>query len=591
MVLRRTKDLNLGLAQEQYQHLAARFIRDANDISGDIVLRAAKRGKNANELMGIVLSRYLIKRELGKERYFGWYFLDDYADWLGQREEQIADILALSPEQVDGVLRLAIVVTEAKYIDVASLASKRRESQKQLRDTMRRVREALFGSPERLDRDLWLARISDLILDGVQIPASATINLSDWRRAIREGNCDISLMGYSHVFVSGPTDSPECSERVAVADCENSYQEIFSRSKLRELVLYYWNESDPVALRLDVGGESTEIDRTYSKPTQRVAQSSVGSAADSSSTAQKLLDEAKLPETFSNQASISSTPLPIIPEQSMQTQPAVSSWAWNRLPDALINQMPKLQDTNSEESWLNEAAIATKAALQLFQLNSRLIEKKLTPNAAILKFQGSANLTVEQVIRRRSEFLTTHKLNVISVRAEPGVVALSIARPVRRVLTLPELWSRWNPDCSRGNQQLLIGEREENGSLLYLSPLDNAPHTLIAGSTGSGKSVLMQNIILSIAATNRPEQAQILLIDPKKGVDYAAFKGLPHLQTEVIKAADESLTVLNQLVVEMNRRYDILETNGVSKVTDLYVKPDASETPPIIWVIHDEFAV
>jgi S-DNA-T family DNA segregation ATPase FtsK/SpoIIIE len=57
-----------------------------------------KRGRNASELMGVVLSKYLIKTELSGDRFFGWYFLDDYASWLGQKEEQIADILCLSPE-------------------------------------------------------------------------------------------------------------------------------------------------------------------------------------------------------------------------------------------------------------------------------------------------------------------------------------------------------------------------------------------------------------------------------------------------------------------------------------------------------------
>ena len=67
-----------------------------------------------------------------------------------------------------------------------------------------------------------------------------------------------------------------------------------------------------------------------------------------------------------------------------------------------------------------------------------------------------------------------------------------------------------------GNQDILIGVHESDGSQLFLSPGGkHAPHTLIAGSTGSGKSVLIQNIILGIAATNTPEQAKILLIDPE----------------------------------------------------------------------------
>ena len=270
MVLHRLKDLSLELSDVTYQELADRFIQDANGISGDIVLRAAKNGRNASELIGIVLSRFLITQELGVERYYGWYFLDDYAEWLGQREQQIADILMLSPEQMpDGQLRLTIIVAEAKYIDAANLAPKCKESQKQLRETIERITDALFGNPERLDRDLWLARLSDLILDGIQIPASAGINLADWRRAIREGTCEVYVRGYSHVFVSGPSDAEASSDFVRVASLDNSYQEIFGRSEVRRLVLSYLHNQSPMRIREEIAGESIWSQQTYQNPSER----------------------------------------------------------------------------------------------------------------------------------------------------------------------------------------------------------------------------------------------------------------------------------------------------------------------------------
>lgn len=179
---------------------------------------------------------------------------------------------------------------------------------------------------------------------------------------------------------------------------------------------------------------------------------------------------------------------------------------------------------------------------------------------------------------------------MISVRAEPGVVAIAIARLNRRVLHLPEVWKSWNPDCSHGNHDLLIAVKEEDSSRLFLSPKSNAPHTLIAGSTGSGKSVLMQNIILGIACTNTPQQAKIVLIDPKLGVDYFAFEGLPHLQGGIIDDQDNAILTLNELVGEMNRRYTVLKENKVSNVFDLNKKTNATERLPFLWVIHDEFA-
>jgi DNA segregation ATPase FtsK/SpoIIIE, S-DNA-T family len=169
-------------------------------------------------------------------------------------------------------------------------------------------------------------------------------------------------------------------------------------------------------------------------------------------------------------------------------------------------------------------------------------------------------------------------------------VAIAIERPSRRILHLPEVWKGWNPTCTRGNHDLLIALREEDSSPLLLSPRSNAPHTLIAGSTGSGKSVLMQNIILGIACTNTPEQARIVLIDPKLGVDYFAFDGLPHLEGGIIDDQETAITKLGDLVDEMNRRYRVLKEHKVANIFDLNAKANPTERLPLLWIIHDEFA-
>jgi S-DNA-T family DNA segregation ATPase FtsK/SpoIIIE len=594
MVLSRVRDLNLELSDADCRELTERFIVDANEISGDIVLRAAKRGRNASELMGVVLSRYLIRHELGANRRFGWYFLDDYAEWLGQREEQIADILALSPEQTpDGKLHLAVIVSEAKYIDAASLAAKRKESQKQLRDTVRRINDAIFGDPKRLDRDLWLSRFSDLMLNGIQFPANSPIDLAAWRRAVREGDCSIFMRGYSHIFISGPSDASECSDFGTVAEAEHSYQEVFSRARLRELVLSYWKDSNPAAIRKANAGEDIWPEPVYRKPSERVQIVQPRKPRHDSH------DRTGEAPSLSPQQAAPLSPVPpvspALPSVSQPQQPAPVTiapavWACPGVSQLLADYHGGTQDSAAEADWLKQVESLCKGALQQFQLQSKLLASTLTPNAALLKFQGSAHLTVEQVVKRRSEFLTTHKLNVISVRAEPGLVAIAIARPNRRVLHLPEVWRRWSPDCARGNHDLLIAVKEEDSSPLFLSPRSNAPHTLIAGSTGSGKSVLMQNIILGIACTNTAEQARIVLIDPKLGVDYFAFEGLPHLQCGVIDAQDTAIQALNELVGEMNRRYAVLKENKVSNIFDLNNKANPTERVPFLWVIHDEFA-
>lgn len=598
MVLLRIKDLNLGLPEEEYRALADQFINDANDVSGDIVLRAAKRGRNASELIGIVLSRYMLRHELGLSQYLGWYFLDDYADWLGQKEEQIADILALCPEQIsEGTLRLTVLISEAKYIDASGLSAKRKESQKQLRDTVTRINEAVFGSPERLDRDLWLARLSDLILDGVQFPASAKINLSDWRRAIREGACEIAVRGYSHVFVCGPEEAGDCSAFAPVADIEEAFQEVFGRADLRELVLRYFRNEDPLAIRRKIAGDDIWQGLTFSCPTNRTVL-----AGPPSKRKKDKDDNGGHPSPDSDPPPDKpDSPAPSSPKErnaenpstrrgSAESASASTCWVHPAIGNAISAQGAS-PETAHDLDWLHRTEIRAKHALQQFQLQAKLLGSALTPNSALLKFAGSANLTVDQVGKRRSEFLTTYGLNVIAIRPEPGAVSIAIERPSRKLVRTPELWAQWRPEQGWGNRSVLVGVREDDGSLLILSPgTQHAPHTLIAGSTGSGKSVLMQNIILAIAATNTPKQARIVLIDPKQGVDYFPFEGLPHLEGHLIVDPGDASGKLEKLVAEMDSRYTRFRTARVQHLAGYNEKAKEIERLPVIWVIHDEFA-
>lgn len=628
MVVSRLRDLHLGLSHSELQELADRFINDANGISGDIVLRAAQRGRSASELMGLVLSRYLVRHELGLDQHIGWYFLDDYADWLGQQEQQIADLLALSPRTTpDGSMVLLTVLTEAKYIEATNLAAKRKESHKQLRDTLRRMAGGVMGSPARLDRDVWLARLSDLLVDGMIVPAGAALDLPDWRRALREGRCTIELTGYSHIFVSAPADTADCSARTRLPEANDAafdaFQELFGRDQVRELVLRYHRCADPtdVRRRLDgddwreggapdgstggsprpsgpvgegpggIGVERGDIDDQPDPGPSPGAPSVIES--DGRRTGSETPLSSSRPGDTSTHSEVHTGAVP--PAEPPSETPAAYAddrrWPYPGVANWVAAAPARADEKEEDRNWLREVEGTAKEALRQFQLQSKLLRSVLTPNAALLKFRGSANLTVDQVLRRRLEFLTTYGLNLIGVQPEPGVVSLSIARPRRELVSLRSLWQRWALHVQDANQSVLIGVREDDGELLALSPGQlHAPHTLIAGSTGSGKSVLMQNIILSIAATNRPDQARIILVDPKQGVDYFAFENLPHLEGGIIDRQEDALTRIGMLVEEMDVRYLRMRRARAANLRLYNERAAPADRLPALWLIHDEFA-
>ncbi|MBI4817750.1 MAG: DNA translocase FtsK [Deltaproteobacteria bacterium] len=581
MVRRRLHDLNLAFTEEAAERVVQQLIRDANDISGDIVLRAAKRGRNASELIGLVLSRYLVKHELG-DAPLGWYFLDDYADWLGQKEQQIADLLVLSPRRAgDGSKELLVIITEAKYIDAASVATKRKESARQLTDTLRRIAGAVDSGHTRLDRDVWLSRITDLLVDGVRPGTHTWLDLPDWARAVRDGRCRLIVRGYSHVFVHGPQSEPVASGAHPLPHLEGvvALQELFGQDDLKDLVRLYAEGADPTTAREGAGGMGGVGVPWKSKPAPP-RSAPVHTALESSP-----------PTVTPEQTQINSATR--APEPEREESPTRSvRWAYTAVDAWVAAASETPAATQEDEAWVQRVAAASRVALQGFNLQGKLLGTVLTPNSVLLRFQGSAGLTVDQVLKRRTEFLTTHGLDVIGVQPEAGAIVIAIARDRRQGVALRTLWKRWAPNSDQGNQSLLIGTRERNGELLVLSPgQEHAPHTLIAGSTGSGKSVLMQNIILSIVATNTPDLARITLIDPKQGVDYFAFDGLPHLDGGgVIDNQDAALARIRQLVEEMDGRYAQLKRARVSNLSAYNRKVVAADRLPVIWLIHDEFA-
>jgi S-DNA-T family DNA segregation ATPase FtsK/SpoIIIE len=604
MIMSRLGALQLPLTDTEVRTLADRLIDDANDVSGDIVLRAATCGQSASELMGVVLSRRILRDDLGAGQLIGWYFLDDYASWIGQREQQIADLLAICPHVTeDGTLRITLAVSEAKYVNIDSLATKRKESQKQLRDTLERLEDAIFGAPERLDRQSWLARLADLMLDGIRIPAARGIDLGAWRRAMREGRCEIDLKGLSHVFVPTSSDADDLTIATEVADARNAYQEIIGRKALKQLLMAYWHNQSTADVRRGMGFDHMDFAPIWRAPGSGVAflhsahrapihrptsQPAIPVPAPMPEMTVEVPTEPNIENLFPIPAPGNSTSLSV----DSSPAPAQAHWAYPAVADLIAEAVCAAPVAPEDDEWLKQTAFSTRSALQQLQLQAKLIGSVLTPNSALLRFTGNANLTVEQVAKKRSELLTTYGLNVISVRPEPGAVIIAVERPKRQTIDIRSLWAIWTPASNAwGNQELMIAVQENTGAPLFLSPgKDHAPHTLIAGSTGSGKSVLMQNIILGIAATNTPEQAKIILIDPKQGVDYFAFDGLPHIDGGVIDDQILATQRLEELVVEMDRRYTRFKESRVSNLAAYNAKVATNDRLPVIWLIHDEFA-
>lgn len=554
------------MARMQLDTLVSDLISEANGISGNLVLRAVRRAENAKELLGLVLSKYVLQSELGNNRLAGWFLLDDYASWLGEEESQMADLLCLAPHfESNGKPVLDVVVTEAKFTEHSTQSKGARESANQLRQTLAHLEGGITGDRPSLDREIWLARISDLIVDGMEAPAVETFDALNWRKMVRSGYCDVRLRGYSHVFDWG-IELATPPEPKTVRNTRNGLQEIFSLTQLRDF-LRNFAAKQPISRRIDyrhsVGAERTVVSSRCSMPQTNTELSREIDSVNIS-----------LNENSSTLLTVTSPP------DIHQEWPVVQD-STNPLASEILSQL---------QQWQTDTATAIRRALIGYDMPAELAQEPiLTPNSLLFKFRGSDRLTAAAIEKKRAELYTTHGLKVVNVRPEAGAVAISIERPHRDLVHISDAWQTWKPRREpNGNTKLLVGVREEDNSLQFLDPLSQSPHTLIAGTSGSGKSVLLQNILLGIAATNSSQTAKIVLIDPKHGVDYGPLATLPNIEQGIITSADAAIATIESLVVEMEARYPSLQSAGVNHIQAYNKK--AEDRMPYIWLIHDEFA-
>jgi len=558
---------------------------------------------------------------MGQDASIGWYFLDDYASWLGQREEQIADIMAISPKITDdGQWYLKIIISEAKYISEEGLSEAKKSSRKQLWDTVRRIEDAVFGRPGRLDRDLWLSRISDIMLEGIEQARKSPFNIEELRTKLREGNLLIDLSGYSHVFISGPKDASKGNEQVEIPNVNRCMQEVFSREQVRDLVLALHRNESVLKVRERLGTErpwEQSIPQQPAEKTSWVVPVRLPNSyklnvkdelaiknlviADEETSIVTEVSVADLEKTAHNDLE-NSQPSSELSAGQLKLQSSITNAETRNslltIEDWIQSRTANAKSDAADEQWLRDKTQQLKNALISYEFQAQVLGNRLTPNAALIRFRGSDRLTLVGLESKRTQLLTVHGLKIINIAAMPGEVLIQVARDNRQVISLPEVWARREINrIADINLSLVVGVKEIDGELLYLNYVgefaglqQHAPHTLIAGTTGSGKSVLVLNLILDICAFNSPKLAKIYLIDPKAGVDYFALGGLPHLVEGIITEKQRAIQVLEDLISEMERRYRRFAQVQVSNLVQHNLKVSKSDRLPVLWVVHDEFA-
>jgi S-DNA-T family DNA segregation ATPase FtsK/SpoIIIE len=234
-------------------------------------------------------------------------------------------------------------------------------------------------------------------------------------------------------------------------------------------------------------------------------------------------------------------------------------------PLSLLDDPPVQKQGYSEESL---EAMSRLVELKLRDFGIEVEVKSVSPGPVITRFEldPAPGVKVSQIVNLAKDL--ARSLSVVSVRVVeviPGksFVGLEIPNENRQLVTLGEILKSKAYDKVVSPLTLALGK--DIGGNSVVADLARMPHLLIAGTTGSGKSVAINAMVLSILYKTHPEQVRLIMIDPKM-LELSVYEGIPHLLTPVVTDMKEAANALRWCVAEMDRRYRLMAALGVRNI-------------------------
>lgn len=238
---------------------------------------------------------------------------------------------------------------------------------------------------------------------------------------------------------------------------------------------------------------------------------------------------------------------------------------------------------------INSAII--KKTLQNFDIPVEMSEVNIGPTVTQYTLKPAEGVKLSKITSLSNDLALSLAAHPIRIEAPiPGrsLVGIEIPNRVRAKVRLKDLIS--NPIFQGASSSLtLVLGRDVSGSPVY-TDLAKMPHLLVAGSTGTGKTIFLNSLILSLIYRNSPEILSLILVDPKR-VEFAVYNELPHLLAPVIFDAPRAVNVLKWLILEMERRFQVLSAAKARDIDGFNQQVnDKTEILPYIVLIVDELA-
>ncbi|MBR3349271.1 MAG: DNA translocase FtsK [Solobacterium sp.] len=275
-----------------------------------------------------------------------------------------------------------------------------------------------------------------------------------------------------------------------------------------------------------------------------------------------------------------------------------------RMPNAnaLLDNPVKTSADDENEAAAREKGELLIRILRNFDIEAELLDTHIGPSVTQFEIRPDANVKVSKILGLSDNIKMALAAKDVRVEAPiPGRNAVGVEIPnVSKTPVLMKEIFRLIPAKEKDRKLLFVVGKDLMGQAVTCR-LDRMPHLLIAGSTGSGKSVCMNSIITSLLLRTKPDEVKMLLIDPKK-VEFTPYQDIPHLIGPVINDPNKASAALKIIVQMMDERYNIFSSTGVRNIEVYNEKvraqggrpnPDGSPAPKMlhyIVVIIDELA-
>ena len=289
----------------------------------------------------------------------------------------------------------------------------------------------------------------------------------------------------------------------------------------------------------------------------------------------------------------------VVNEETGEVTDVRNSKDWNYPPLSLLTKNEKNNNKENNEAIKNNVPILTQV-LRDFGIEGKVVSAHVGPAVTQYELEIKAGTKVSKILGLNREIALALAAKDVRIQAPiPGKNTIGIDLPNRKINMVGVREVLTSVPSNLGDSKLLcVLGRDIMGDCKWLE-INKMPHLLVAGSTGSGKSVCINSILASILMRTKPDEVKLVLVDPKK-VELSVYNGVPHLLAPVVTDPRKANIALKKIVVEMERRYDVFEATGNKNITSYneYLKKknetlsdsEKVKLMPYIVVIIDELA-